>query len=137
MELLAVALELLRRFVHDQKRFRIRSVNEPRTGLLLSIGDALRPLEYAVVETNEGRLRKIVEGGHYGQEYAPAALEFVREIGPDVVTGVYRASAHSPANVFIAHREFVHDAALIAMGRLGATGASRVPAPDRPCSPRS
>lgn len=114
MELLGAALDLLRRFVHDQKRFVfVPSTNRDR--LLLSIGDALRPLEYAVVETNEGRLRKIVEGGHYGQEHAPAALEFVREIGPDVVTGVYRASAHSPANVFIAHREFVHDAALIAM----------------------
>jgi len=114
MELLTAALELLRRFVHEQKRFvYVPSTNRDR--LLLSIGDALRPLEYAIVETNGSRLQKIVEGGHYGKEHGPKALEFAKEIGPEVLTGVYRASMQCPANVFIAHRDFVHDAALIAM----------------------
>lgn len=114
MELLQAALPLLRRFVCDQSRF-VYVPTTIRDRLLMTIGDALRPLEYAIVETNHRRLRRIVENGKYDPKYQKLALAFVEEIGPQVVTGVYRASAHSPAHVFFAHRDHVHDAALIAM----------------------
>jgi hypothetical protein len=114
MELLSAALEMLCRFVLDQRRF-IFVPSTVRDRVLLTIGDALRPLEYAVVETNSSRLRTIVDQGKYAPEYQKAALDFVNEVGQQVVTGVYRASAFCPAHIFIAHRDFVHDAALIAI----------------------
>jgi hypothetical protein len=114
MELLSAALEMLRRFVLDHQRF-VFVPSTVRDRVLLTIGDALRPLEYAVVETNAGRLRTIVDQGKYAPDYQRMALDFVNDVGPNVVTGVYRASAFSPAHIFIAHRDFVHDAALIAM----------------------
>jgi hypothetical protein len=114
MELLSASLEMLRRFVLEQKRF-VFVPSTVRDRLLLTIGDALRPLEYAVVETNTSRLRKIVEQGKYAPEHQKAALDFVNEIGPQVVTGVYRASSFCPAHIFVAHRDFVHDAALVAI----------------------
>jgi hypothetical protein len=114
MELLEAALPLLRRFVCDQSRF-VYVPTTIRDRLLMTIGDALRPLEYAIVETNHRRLRRIVENGKYDPKYQKLALAFVEDIGPQVITGVYRASTHSPAHVFFAHRDHVHDAALIAM----------------------
>jgi hypothetical protein len=114
MELLEASLPLMRRVVCEQSRF-VYVPTAIRDRLLLTIGDALRPLEYAIVETNLRRLRRIVENGKYDPKYQKLALAFVEEVGPQLVTGVYRASAYCPANVFFAHRDHVHDAALIAI----------------------
>jgi hypothetical protein len=114
MELLEAALPLLQRFVCDLSLF-VLDPTTIRDRLLLTIGDALRPLEYAIVETSATRLRKIVENGKYHPKHQKLARDFVEEVGPQVVTGVYRASAHCPAHVFFAHRDHVHDAALIAL----------------------
>jgi hypothetical protein len=114
MELLEAALPMLRRFVVEQRRF-VFVPTTIRDRLLLTIGDALRPLEYAIVETTAPRLRKIVDLGKYHPDYKRLAVDFVEEVAPQVVIGVYRAAAHCPAHVFFAHREHAHDAALIAI----------------------
>jgi hypothetical protein len=36
-------------------------------------------------------------------------------VAPQILVGVYRTSSEVPPRVFYAHREFVHEAALIAM----------------------
>jgi hypothetical protein len=83
--------------------------------LLLTLGMALRPLEYAIVHDDRDRMRAIVENGHYSEEYARKALSFVNKTGPKIIVGVYRTYADVPAQVFYAHENFAHEAAIIAM----------------------
>jgi len=39
----------------------------------------------------------------------------VEEVGPQIITGLYRASAQAPVRLFYAHRDYACLAALIAM----------------------
>lgn len=113
MVLLAESLKLLRDLVAYQRFVFVPSSLRDR--LLLTIGDALGPLEYAVVQTAEQAMRRIVDGGRYNPESRLLAEEFVADIGPKVAVGIYRASAHAPATPFFAHVDRVHQAAHIAI----------------------
>ncbi|HEX5502536.1 MAG TPA: hypothetical protein VFW96_07920 [Thermomicrobiales bacterium] len=113
MDLLERALALLARLI-DFERF-VFVPSAPADRALLTIGDALNPLEYAIVDTAEEAMRRIVERGHYGQRYRRLAEEFVAAYGPRVVRGVFRASAAAPAYLFYAHAERAHEAALLAL----------------------
>ena len=117
VELAERSLELLRRLICDHRRF-VFVPSGPADRLLLTIGNALRPLEYAIVDTLEQQLDRVAQGGYRGAEWGglrQPVEDFAKEVGPEVVRGVYRASAFSPAHIFYAHREFAHSAALIAM----------------------
>jgi hypothetical protein len=114
MELLLAGLELLRRFIIEHKRF-VYVANVPGEQGLLTIGYALGPLQYAVIETSDYRMRRIVEEGHLRGSYREKAVDFYQEVAPQILVGVYRTSSEVPPRVFYAHREFVHQAALIAM----------------------
>jgi hypothetical protein len=114
MEFLRRSLELLRRFLLEHKRF-VYVPSAPGERLLLTVGQYLRPLEFAVVDTYEHRLAQILTKGRLGGEYRELAEAFAREAGPDILLGVYRTYAESPPQVFYAHADFVEEAALIAM----------------------
>ena len=113
---LDAALTVLRGLIHDQKRF-VFVPSAPVERLWLTLGAALEPLEYAVLETLEDRLIRIVESQTRRQYSAitPKALAFVREVGPKLALGIYRASRIAPGQLFYAHADHVHEAALIAM----------------------
>lgn len=113
MALLAESLNVLRELIGYQRFVFVPSSIKDR--LLLTIGDALEPLEYAVVQTGEQAMRRIVDGGRYHPNSRNLADAFVDDIGPKVAVGVYRASRHSPATPFFAHIDRVHQAAHIAM----------------------
>ena len=117
-ELIIRSIAVLKRLILDHKRFLfVPSAASERA--LYTIGDALKPLEYAVIDSVSDRLRRIVsQGGYRGQEFRLAKKhleEFAVEVGDRVLVGVYRVSAHSPAQVFYAHTDHVSEAALIAM----------------------
>jgi hypothetical protein len=116
-ELLRASLSLMKQLILDHKRF-IFIPSSISARELLTIGNALLPLEYAIVDTNESNLNKIA-GGHYrGQAWrglGDAVQDFVRECGPKIVIGLYRASEYSPCQVFYAHTDHAHEAALIAI----------------------
>ncbi len=117
VELIGYSVEVLRRLVLEHKKF-VFVPSASNAEHLLTIGDALRPLEYAVINTAESDLQRLLDGGFRGQwkEMMTQTLKpFCDEAGPVVLTGVYRASAMAPAQMFYAHRDFVHEAALIAM----------------------
>lgn len=118
MDLLAAAVDVMTDFIIGQPRF-VFVPSTIRDRVLLTIGNALHPLEYAVIETMEDRLMRIVEGGHYERSadhnWARVAADFVREVGPNILLGVFRASRTAPPYAFFAHKEFVHQAAVIAM----------------------
>jgi hypothetical protein len=113
MALLAESLNVLRDLVAYQRFVFVPSSIKDR--LLLTIGDALGPLEYAVVQTGEQAMRRIVEGGRYNPQSRRLAETFVADIGHQIAVGVYRASAHAPATPFFAHVDRVHEAAHIAI----------------------
>jgi hypothetical protein len=85
---------------------------------LHTVGNALRPLEYAIVDTHTDAATRLLEGGYRG-EWGDALLQkaraFVADVAPMVIVGLYRASAMAPAQVFYAHRDHAHEAALIAL----------------------
>ncbi|HEY8447893.1 MAG TPA: hypothetical protein VIL01_12375 [Thermomicrobiales bacterium] len=114
MALLDAALPLLRRLIAEHRKF-VYVPSAPKEGGLLTIGHALQPLEYAVIDSAAQRLRDIVDRYHYDRTHFLRARDFVEEIGPQVLIGVYRISTLGPPRLFYAHRDHVHEAALIAM----------------------
>ncbi|HZP83173.1 MAG TPA: hypothetical protein VFB21_16140 [Chthonomonadaceae bacterium] len=114
-ELLNAGLDVLRRLIQQHRRF-VYVASSPADRLLLTIGDALHPLEFAIVETLSAQFAKLrlIESRRAGEERKDV-VQFMEEIGPEVVTGVYRAAPQAPARVFYAHRDHAYEAAAIAI----------------------
>jgi hypothetical protein len=114
-ELLAKSLSLLSNLV-DYEYF-VFVPSSPGDRTLLTIGDALRPMEYAIVDTLEADIDRIA-GGHYRGDWA-GLVDDVRRFGKNrgskIVKGLYRASAICPAQLFYAHLNHAHEAAMIAI----------------------
>jgi hypothetical protein len=116
-ELLESSLHLLHDLIVGHQKF-VFVPSAPSERMLLTIGQALRPLEYAIVDTMRERIERVAGGNYRGEEWARLAgpvRDFAREVGPKVVVGVYRASAMAPPQLFYAHADHAHEAALIAM----------------------
>ncbi len=114
MELLDKSMEVMRELILDHRKV-LFVPSAPRAREWLTLGQALYPLEFAVLETIEQRILKIVDRGHYGQAYQRKVKDFCHEIGPNIVMGVYRASAAAPPYLFFSHTDHACEAALIAM----------------------
>jgi hypothetical protein len=116
-KLLESSLDLLYDLIVGHQRF-VFVPSAPRERMLLTIGQALRPLEFAIVDTMKERIERIVSGHYRGEGWEKLAGDvktFAREVGPKIVVGVYRASEMAPPQLFYAHRDHAHKAALIAM----------------------
>ncbi|HVV51101.1 MAG TPA: hypothetical protein VHO06_15640 [Polyangia bacterium] len=117
VELIRLGVPVLRRLILEHKKF-VFVPSSTQKEHYLTIGDALEPLEYAIIDDAQADLTKLLGGGYRGEwrDVATELLEpFCREAGPAVLMGVYRASSLAPARMFYAHREFVHEAARIAL----------------------
>ncbi|RWD33490.1 hypothetical protein [Mesorhizobium sp.] len=116
-ELIQKSIPILDRLILQHKRF-LFIPSTTKKEHFLTIGDALDPLEYAIIDDATADLDRILEGNYRGEWKSVADNEltpFCREAGPAVVAGVYRASAMAPARMFYAHRDYAHEAAHIAM----------------------
>lgn len=114
MELLVAGLDLLSELILQHKRF-VYVPSTPNERTLFTIGNALRPLEFAVVYTAESRIEPIIRDGHLRGPYRERAEEFYYQAAPQILVGVYRTSSEAPAQIFYAHADYVQEAALIAM----------------------
>jgi hypothetical protein len=114
MDLLLAGLDMLRQLILDHKRF-IYVTNAPGEQGLLTIGHALGPLQYAVIDTSIYRIGRIIEQGHLRGSYRDRAMDFYNEVAPQILVGVYHMSDELPPHVFYAHKDCIHEAALIAM----------------------
>ena len=115
-ELLERSLDLLKQLVNHKKFVFVPS--SPAERALLTIGNALRPLEFALVDTLEDGISRLVERGHYRGDWAglvDRVREFGHDLGSRIVKGIYRGSVLSPVQIFYAHEDHAHEAALIAM----------------------
>jgi hypothetical protein len=113
MELLGASMHMLQDLIEYRQFVFVPSAVKDR--VLLTLGAALWPLEYAVVHTGETAMRRVVEHGHYKGTWHQEAVKFVDRVGSKIAVGVYRAGPHSPATPFFAHVERIHEAAHIAM----------------------
>ena len=116
VELVDLGLDILNELILNHQRF-VFVPSAPSDRMLLTIGNALRPLEYAIIETLEDSLSRIAEGHYRGPwlRVKPKIDQFVKEAGPKIVKGVFRASPIGPANMFYAHVDHAHEAAHIAI----------------------
>lgn len=116
-ELLRAGLALMNKLVLEHRRF-VFVPSSTTARELLTIGNALQPLEYAIIDTNEDFLGRIAEGHYRGEAWTGLKSEvddLVRDCGPKVVVGMYRASELAPVQMFYAHVDHAHEAAMIAM----------------------
>jgi hypothetical protein len=113
MDLLGAAITVLNELIDYQQFVFVPSAIKDR--VLLTLGAALHPLEYVVVYSGETAMRRVVNGGHYGEGWHRRAEQFVERNGPKIAIGAYRAGPHSPATPFFAHADRVHEAAHVAM----------------------
>ncbi|MCI0695709.1 hypothetical protein L0337_27365 [candidate division KSB1 bacterium] len=113
-DMVQASLSLMRRLVLDHQRF-VFVPSAPSRRHLLTLGNALKPLEYLILFTIEDDLVNMVEHGGYRGKARQQMEDFTREVGPKVVTGLYRVSKVSPPYLFYAHADHAQTAALIAM----------------------
>jgi hypothetical protein len=127
LELMLAGTAVLRELVEKRRKF-VFVASEPREHLLLTLGQALPPLHYAVVDTLDNRLRGWFHQRRFTLESADALswdgepLEptewiprFLERVASQVAVGVYRATATAPAQLFYAHVEHVHTAAHVVL----------------------
>ncbi len=127
LDLMIESTKIIRELVEDHQRF-VFVASEPSDRVLLTIGQALRPLEYAIVDTLRQRIDRTVEGGHYrmrvtadtawdGRTLTPEQWikRFRDVVAPQVVVGVYRATQLAPAQMFFAHVDHADLAAHIVL----------------------
>lgn len=127
MDLMVEATRLLEVLIAEHRRF-VYVPSAPAQRLLLSIGQALRPLEYAIVDTLDQHIANAIAQGDYqrpvsvdttidGRRLTPGQWirRFRDRVASQVVVGVYRASELAPAHLFYAHVDHAAVAARIAM----------------------
>jgi hypothetical protein len=126
-ELMIEATRMIRDLVEDHQKF-LFVASEPSDRMLLSIGQALNPLEYAIVWNLRNEINTIIEPMRFtpwtttdttwdGVRISPDRWirRFRDVVGPQVVVGVFRATTLAPAHVFYAHVDHAHEAAHVAL----------------------
>jgi hypothetical protein len=121
------SVKVMRQLIADHRRFVFVS-SESGDRDLLTLGQALRPLEYLIVQTLDERIERFaydlqfssrvtVDDEWDGLRLPPNAWvrRFCDEVAKDVLVGVFRASSLAPPQVFYCHRRFFRIAARIAI----------------------
>jgi hypothetical protein len=113
-DLILASIDILSRLILEHKKFVFVPMGLDQRGVS-TIGDALKPFEYAIVSTSVLPLESIVDAGHYATDVHKRLRAFVKEVGPKMVVGCFRASEIGPARLFYAHVDHAHEAAQIAI----------------------
>jgi hypothetical protein len=113
-EFLQMSLKMLRTLLAQHRRF-LFIPSGPAARALLTLGNALNPLEYMIVDTAYEGMRRVVASNRMLGKVQDEAMQFVDEFGHQILLGVFRASLTAPAYLFYAHCDHVHEAALIAL----------------------
>lgn len=115
MPLLRYSMKMWRELLIEHRRW-VFVTSAPADRVLLTLGDALAPLEFALVGTPLQVMRDIANGHLPERKGLKSEVQaFVEELGPQIVIGLYRASPQAPVRLFYAHRDFACEAAVIVM----------------------
>jgi len=114
-ERIQVSLDLINWFV-DYKRF-VFVPSAPRKRHWLMIGNALKPMEYAIVQTLQPDIENMLDTGGYRNESGvrPLMQSFAHDVASKIVVGLYRVWEAAPPYLFYAHVDNAEMAAHIAM----------------------
>lgn len=114
-ERIQLSLDLIDWFV-NYKRF-VFVPSAPRKRHWLMIGNALRPMEYAIIQTLQPEIEHMLGSGGYRNESGvrPLMQTFAKEVAPKIVVGLYRVWDAAPPYLFYAHVDNADMAAHIAM----------------------
>jgi hypothetical protein len=104
MRLVEPAVSVLRELLLEHRKFVFVAPTSKERGLL-TIGNALGPLEFAVLRVLRSEIEDVVEQGHLRGAERRQAQEFVEDVGHQVAIGVYRTSLWAPPRVFYAPAE--------------------------------
>jgi hypothetical protein len=115
-ERIEVSLGLIRWYALEHKRF-VFVPSAPRQRHLLTIGDALEPMEFVILRSLKPDIEHMINTGGYRKESGvrPAMEDFCEEVAPKIVMGLYRVWKGAPAFMFYAHVDHAEIAARIAM----------------------
>ena len=123
-KIIQASLDLLPKLLAEHKKF-VFVPSDTADAEIKTIANSLRPLQYAVLTNTRyviDRYTKYVDDGNLSDSYRgeyrnfrPRLISFRDGIASKVLIGVYKASHFSPGNIFYAHEDHVHEAALIAM----------------------
>ena len=128
IDLVIESTRLLEELICRHKKF-VFVPSDPTDRALLTIGDALQPLEFAIVRPLTDQIAPFLANADYdlrtasdtttpdGRRLSPREwmVRFRDQIAGQVAVGVYRASEVAPARLFYAHVDHAHEAALIAI----------------------
>jgi hypothetical protein len=112
-EMARAAISLFQKMIAHERFVFVLSNTSRRE--LITIGGALKPLEYLIVDTAKGDLVSLIERGGARGKMREIQRAFAEQHGDDIVLGLFRASAISPAYLFYAHRKHLEIAALLAI----------------------
>src|SRR5581483_4113033 len=112
IEMLRIPLELIQWYV-EHKRF-VFIPSAPRKRHWITLGNALRPLEYIIFQTLQPEIERLIRG-HYRDDKLRAMEAFHNDVAPHIVVGMYRASLTAPPYIFYAHEDQAEIAAHIAL----------------------
>jgi hypothetical protein len=127
LDLMVQATQVLRELVEKHQKF-VFIASEPRDRLFMTIGQALRPLEYAIVDTLDSRLSNWLHQERFKvgvsarltwdqETLTPAEWipRFIERVASKIVVGLFRATLFAPAQLFYAHVDHSETAAHIAL----------------------
>ncbi len=111
-----ISLDLIRWYALEHKRF-VFVPSAPRKRHWLTIGNALRPLEFAIIQTLKPEIERLIENGGYRENSGvrQEMEKFRDEVAPEIVIGLYRAWEAAPPYLFYAHKDYAEMAAHIAL----------------------
>jgi hypothetical protein len=110
-----MSLDLIQWYV-DYERF-VFIPSAPRKRHLLTIGNALDPMEFVILHSLESDIREMINRGGYRNESGvlPLMKDFCREVAPKIAIGLFRVWEGAPPYMFYAHVDHAEMAAHIAM----------------------
>jgi len=113
---ITLSLDLISWYVLEHKRF-VFVPSAPRKRHWLTIGNALNPLEFAIIQTLKPDIQHVIDSGGYRVESGvlPAMQDFCDEVAPNIVVGLYRVWEGSPPFLFYAQIDHAEMAAHIAI----------------------
>jgi hypothetical protein len=127
LDLMVEATKVLRELVEVQQKF-IFVAREPRDRMLMTIGQALQPLEFAIVGTLDEQVEHWLHQDRFkvnvtkrvswdGDSLTPAEWipRFIKRVASQIVVGVFRATRLAPAQLFYAHVDHADVAGNIAI----------------------
>jgi hypothetical protein len=127
LELMVAATTVVRELVEQRQKF-VFVAKEPREHMLLTIAQALRPMEFAIVKTLDEDLEDWLHQQRFTAQASvgltwdrevitPAEWipRFIKRVASKIVVGLFRATEIAPAQIFYAHVDHADLAAHIVL----------------------